>query len=73
MTTGTIKTMLTDKGFGFITPDDSSGDNDVFFHRSSVADDAFDMLRVGQNVSFNVEPDTRNPQRSRATQVTPAS
>lgn len=71
MTTGTIKTLLTDKGFGFITPDDASTQSeDVFFHRTSVEDDGFDTLRIGQSVSFNTEPDTRNPQRTRATQVT---
>jgi len=34
--TGSIKFFSADKGYGFILPDDSSGD--VFFHRHSLAD-----------------------------------
>ena len=33
--TGTIKKIIRQKGFGFITPDD--GTEDVFFHRGSLA------------------------------------
>ncbi|HEY1268383.1 MAG TPA: cold shock domain-containing protein, partial [Candidatus Binatia bacterium] len=33
--TGTVKKVMRQKGFGFITPDD--GSDDVFFHRGSMA------------------------------------
>lgn len=56
MATGTIKT-LTDRGFGFIRPDD--GGADIFFHQSALVDVTFDRLRQGGRVSFTAEPDPR--------------
>src|SRR5215470_7815054 len=48
---GTIKKILRDKGFGFITPDD--GSDDVFFHRSRLAPKVnFEDLREGEEVEF---------------------
>jgi CspA family cold shock protein len=52
MPQGTIKKLVSDKGFGFI-----SGDRDVFFHHSVVADHAFDDLREGQTVEYEIETD----------------
>jgi cold shock protein len=72
LATGTIKTIKDDGGFGFVTPDGAVGrDSDVFFHRSVVADNGFDMLRVGQRVEFESGPDDRNPSRTRATELNP--
>ncbi|OGL95347.1 cold-shock protein [Candidatus Uhrbacteria bacterium RIFOXYB12_FULL_58_10] len=64
--TGTIKT-LTEKGFGFITPE--GGDKDVFFHMSSLSDLDFNDLKVGDAVSFDVEDSDKGP---RAVNVTRA-
>lgn len=51
MAQGTIKKLVSDKGFGFI-----SGDRgDVFFHHSAVVGGAFDTLREGQTVEYDVE------------------
>ncbi|HET8522513.1 MAG TPA: cold shock domain-containing protein [Thermomicrobiales bacterium] len=72
MATGTVKTIRDDRGFGFITPDGTSGRNDLFFHRSAVAHNGFDQLREGDRVSFNEEPDPRDPSRRRAVNVAPA-
>jgi cold shock protein len=70
MATGTVKTILIDKGFGFITPDEAAGGkSDVFFHHSSVQDGRIDEYREGDRVSFEVEPDSRDPSRSRARDV----
>lgn len=69
MANGTIKTIRDDKGFGFIEPDGTSGRNDLFFHRSAVENDGFEMLREGQAVSFDEEPDPRDPSRRRAVRV----
>jgi CspA family cold shock protein len=62
--TGTIKT-LTEKGFGFITPE--GGEKDVFFHSTSLSGIAFDDLKVGDTVSFDVEDSEKGP---RAVNVT---
>lgn len=70
MATGTIKTIRDDKGFGFIEPEGSTGRNDLFFHRSAVEGSGFDMLREGQEVNFEEEPDPRDPSRRRAVRVT---
>ena len=66
MTTGTIKS-LRDRGFGFITPD--GGTSDLFFHHSAVTDGGFEMMREGQRVSFDTEPDPRDSSRERAVRV----
>lgn len=71
MATGTIATLRDDKGFGFIAPAGQEG-NDLFFHRSAVLDVEFDDLRDGQEVTFDEEPDPRNPSRQRAVNVRPA-
>ncbi len=71
MATGTIATIRDDKGFGFIAPANGSG-NDLFFHRSAVVDVEFEELRDGQEVTFDEEPDPRNPSRQRAVNVRPA-
>lgn len=59
MMTGTIK-RLTDKGFGFITPDEA-GAKDVFFHSSALIDMVFDELREGDKVSFETEESEKGP------------
>lgn len=56
MATGIIKTK-TDKGFGFIQME---GSDDVFFHNSA-CNGQFDMLAVGQTVSFDLEQGDKGP------------
>jgi cold shock protein len=46
---GTIKRLVTDKGFGFIAASDGS---EYFFHQSACSDARFDDLREGQAVTF---------------------
>ena len=67
MATGKIKTMVRDRGFGFIQADSSS--EEVFFHSTSVASGGFDALSEGQTVEFDQEKDPRNPSRNRAGNV----
>ncbi len=67
MAQGTIKTIQSDRGFGFIKPD--GGGQDLFFHMSAVEYPTFDALREGQRVEFVSGPDPRNPSCSRAEQV----
>jgi len=66
MPQGTIKKIVVDKGFGFIRPDD--GDQDVFFHHSSVAEGSFETLNEGQAVTFE---EANSPKGPRAENVTP--
>lgn len=57
--TGTIA-RVTDKGFGFITPDEG-GDKDVFFHASALEGITFDELREGDKVTFTLEEGPKGP------------
>lgn len=68
MASGTIKKLVSDRGFGFIAED---GGKEIFFHRSQVADDRFDSLKEGQKVTFERGKDPRSD-RDRAEKVTPA-
>jgi cold shock protein len=71
MSQGTIKKLVTDRGFGFI----SGGEGDVFFHHTSVADMKFDELQEGQAVTYELVsgPDERGRDKGpRATDVKPA-
>jgi CspA family cold shock protein len=59
MEQGTVK-KVTDKGFGFITPEGS--DKDIFFHENSLEGDlAKRKLREGDKVSFEVETTPKGP------------
>jgi CspA family cold shock protein len=49
-TTGTIKRLVSDKGFGFVQAGDGM---EYFFHQSACADQRFDELREGQTVTFD--------------------
>jgi len=60
---GVIKT-LTDKGFGFITPEGQS--KDLFFHSSALVDLSYDDLEIGDKVTFETEDSPKGP---RATNV----
>ena len=50
---------VTDRGFGFITPDD--GDKDVFFHANNVVGVEFNELSDGQAVTFEIEEGPKGP------------
>ena len=64
MATGKIKTMMRDRGFGFIQTD--GGSEDVFFHTSSLEPGGYDALKEGDTVEFDLQPDPRNASRKRA-------
>ncbi|MFA6428227.1 MAG: cold shock domain-containing protein [Candidatus Buchananbacteria bacterium] len=51
--TGTIKTLLTEKGFGFIKAEGQ--EKDLFFHSNSLVGVQFSELREGDAVSFETE------------------
>ena len=53
VSTGTIKKVVSDRGFGFIAADDG---NEYFFHRDSIIDQLrFDDLRGGEKVEFETQ------------------
>jgi cold shock protein len=59
MPTGTIKKVIADRGFGFITGEDGK---DYFFHRDAVQQTLdFDRLVGGEQVSFDIESSPRGP------------
>lgn len=53
MATGTVKWFNTDKGYGFIAPED--GGKDVFVHISAVERAGLTGLADNQKVSFDLE------------------
>ncbi len=58
---GRVAKLIADKDYGFIeTPDG----REVYFHRNSVLDGAFDRVSVGAEVRFVEEEGVRGPQAS---------
>lgn len=57
--TGTIKTLIGDKGFGFITREGEA--KDLFFHSKELQGVTFDELKVGDNVTFEVTQTEKGP------------
>jgi cold shock CspA family protein len=49
--TGTIKTLRSEKGFGFIK--DTSG-KEYFFHQSAIQGEGIEALREGDTVEFSL-------------------
>ncbi len=60
MPEGTIKKIVSDRGFGFIASEDGK---EYFFHRSAVEN--FDSLQGGERVNFEIEPSPKGPRAGR--------
>ena len=58
MNNGTVKWFNADKGFGFISNDETG--EDVFVHFSAIMIDGFKTLAEGQKVTFETETDPKN-------------
>jgi CspA family cold shock protein len=59
VTTGTIKKVVADRGFGFITAED---EKEYFFHRNGLdASLDFDRLTGGEKVEFDIESSPKGP------------
>ena len=69
MCTGTVKWFKDDKGYGFITNDESG--EDLFVHFSAIIAEGFKSLKEGQRVTFEVEDDeARGKMRAANVRVT---
>lgn len=63
---GTIKT-LTEKGFGFISREGET--KDLFFHSKELQNVAFDDLKVGDKVTFEVIQAEKGPAATNVSRV----
>ena len=63
MSQGTIKKLVSERGFGFIEGEQG----ELFFHHSAVQDTPFESLREGQAVTYT---EGRGPKGPRAESVT---
>ncbi len=59
MNTGTIKTLISDKGFGFISREGEA--KDLFFHSKELKGVTFDELKVGDTVTFEITDGEKGP------------
>ncbi|MPS26118.1 cold-shock protein [Pigmentiphaga sp.] len=66
METGIVKWFNSEKGFGFIMPD--NGGKDLFAHFSEIQGDGYKSLQENQRVSFVAGQGPKGPQ---ATKITP--
>jgi len=62
MAQGTVKWFNSEKGYGFITPDD--GSKDVFAHFSEISGSGFRSLEENQQVEFEITQGQKGPQAS---------
>ena len=67
MAQGIVKWFNAEKGYGFIAGDE--GGDDVFVHFSAIVMDGYRRLKEGQKVSYESEPDPKNPAKLRAVNV----
>jgi len=60
MAQGKVKWFNSDKGYGFIAPDD--GTPDVFVHHSAIQSDGYRSLDENQRVEYTASRGAKGPQ-----------
>ena len=67
MNKGTVKWFNAQKGYGFITNENTG--EDVFVHFSAINTDGFKTLEEGQTVEFDIVEGDRGPQAANVTVI----
>ena len=62
MAVGTVKWFNSEKGYGFITPED--GSKDLFVHFSGIQGEGYKSLNEGQKVEYEATQGQKGPQAS---------
>ena len=62
MAQGTVKWFSTEKGYGFITPDE--GGEDLFVHYTAIEGSGFKSLEEGEKVTYEVSQGRRRGQQA---------
>jgi CspA family cold shock protein len=68
MNNGTVKWFNSQKGYGFISDDDTG--EDVFVHFSAINGTGYRTLEEGQKVTYDTEIDPKDSSKLRAVNVT---
>ena len=63
---GSIVRIFFDQGYGFLQ--DAASGTDYFFHRSGVVGGGFDALRIGDAVTYDLDPAATKGPRARTVQ-----
>lgn len=64
---GTIKKIVTEKGFGFITVDGE--EKDLFFHKNELKNVSYEELKEGDRVSFEKADSPKGPSATNVTRL----
>jgi CspA family cold shock protein len=65
MSTGVVSKFMSEKGYGFITPDD--GGKDIFVHNTDIKIEGANTLTPGQKVKFDIAQEAKGPKASNVT------
>ena len=65
--TGTIKKLISDRGFGFIAREGEA--KDLFFHSKDLSGVTFEELKEGDTVSFDVVDGEKGPSAKNVARV----